>query len=121
VKDPFQLVRELSRTLKVGGILILSGPMYWPLHEEPFDFWRFTEHGFRELCRQGGLEVLEIRRQGGAIALTAISINHLFRGNWFLPVRLIVNLSALVLDSLIPIRHSTPNLTLAAKKLPSST
>ena len=116
VQDPFLLVRELSRTLKPGGVLVLSGPMHWPLHEEPHDYWRFTRHGLSRLVLLSGLEMVEVRDNGGAIALAAICLNHLVRHRALFPIRLGINLAGLVLDRLIPIRHSTPNLTLAARK-----
>jgi len=119
VRNPFRLVNELARVLRPGGRLILSGPMYWPLHEEPHDYWRFTPYGFRELCRQSGLEVSGLLSQGHAIALTAVSLNHIFRGLFFLPVRLVINLAAWLLDGLIPVRHSTANLILSARKNPA--
>ena len=116
VRDPFTLVAELSRVLRPGGTLILTGPMFWSLHEEPHDYWRFTEHGFRELCRRSGLESVEVRSQGGAISLAAIVLNRLFQGPLFAPIRLATNLAALVLDRAIPLRHSTANLILTARK-----
>jgi SAM-dependent methyltransferase len=116
VLDPFALVRELARVLRPGGTLILTGPMFWSLHEEPHDYWRFTEHGFRELCRRAGLEAVSVHPQGGAISLAAIVLNRIFQGPLFAPVRLANNLAALVLDQLIPLRHSTANLMLTARK-----
>src|ERR1700741_3490937 len=39
---PQLLVNESARVLRRDGYLILTGPQYWPLHEEPNDFYRFT-------------------------------------------------------------------------------
>jgi len=42
VEDHQGLVNEAYRLLKPNGFFIISGPLYWPLHEEPYDFFRFT-------------------------------------------------------------------------------
>lgn len=66
----FQLmVNEAYRLLKPGGHFIVSGPMYWPLHEEPYDFYRFTKHGFAHTLKKAGFEVVEILPNGGKWAL----------------------------------------------------
>lgn len=116
VRDPFRLVGELVRVLKPGGVLILSGPMYWRLHEEPHDYWRFTRHGFLELARREGLEVLDLRDQGGGVALVAVALNQLLLGGLLAPLRLVINLSAELLDRILPARHSTLNLAMCARK-----
>lgn len=118
VQEPARMLAEISRCLKPRGLLLLSGPMYWPLHEEPFDFWRFTPHGMRYLLRQTGFEVVEMRMEGKAISLATQSINHLFRGFYFAPLRIGLNIVGGLLDKLIPISHSTTNLSLVARRLP---
>lgn len=66
----FQLmVNEAYRLLKPGGHFIVSGPMYWPLHEEPYDFHRFTKHGFAHTLKKAGFEVVEVIPNGGKWAL----------------------------------------------------
>ncbi len=69
VEDHQQLVNEAYRLLKQDGYFILSGPMYWPLHEEPYDFFRFTKHGFAYILKKAGFEVIEIKSNGGKWAL----------------------------------------------------
>jgi SAM-dependent methyltransferase len=65
VADHCTLIQEAFRLLRSDGILIVSGPLYWPLHEEPYDFFRFTEHGFRYLLEKVGFVVDEIVGNGG--------------------------------------------------------
>lgn len=69
VEDPQGLINEAYRLLKPGGHFILSGPMYWPLHEEPYDFFRFTKYGFSSLLKNAGFAVEEESANGGKWAL----------------------------------------------------
>jgi SAM-dependent methyltransferase len=70
------LLQEAYRLLKPGGTLLLSGPMYWPLHEEPFDFHRFTKYGFRTACENAGFDVQEIAPNGGKWSVLGLAIIH---------------------------------------------
>lgn len=78
VEDHQGLVNEAYRLLKKDGYFILSGPMYWNLHEEPYDFFRFTKHGFKYILEKAGFEVCEIVSNGGAWATLGQVINHTF-------------------------------------------
>jgi SAM-dependent methyltransferase len=40
---------NLYRAVKPSGTAIVAVPGYYPLHDEPFDYWRFTEHALRRL------------------------------------------------------------------------
>ena len=40
---------NLYRAAKPGGTVIVAVPGYYPLHDEPHDYWRFTEHALRRL------------------------------------------------------------------------
>lgn len=78
VADHKGLIKEAYRSLKPSGYFIVSGPLYWPLHEEPYDFFRFTRHGFAHLMSTTGFEVIEIIPNGGMWATTGQSIIHSF-------------------------------------------
>ena len=42
-------VANLYSALRPGGRVVVVVPVFFPLHDEPNDFWRFTEHSFRRL------------------------------------------------------------------------
>jgi SAM-dependent methyltransferase len=72
---PKKLVREMGRVLKDDGILILSAPFQFRLHEEPHDYFRFSPHGLRTLCDAAGLEIVEIHKQGSLWSVLAHKLN----------------------------------------------
>lgn len=63
---PEELCREIARVLVPGGNLIMNVPFYYPLHEEPHDYYRYTKHALRRLIDGAGMAVLSLRELGGA-------------------------------------------------------
>lgn len=51
IRDPKKAVNECSKVLKPQGVLILSTPWIIPIHDRPFDFYRFTPQALQELCK----------------------------------------------------------------------
>jgi len=54
LKNPQIALNEIYRILKPKGVLILTTPMTWELHEPPNDFFRFTKFGLEYLLKQAG-------------------------------------------------------------------
>jgi SAM-dependent methyltransferase len=61
---PAELVAEMARVLAPEGLLILTAPFQFRLHEEPHDYFRYSPHGLGQLCADAGLEIVETVRQG---------------------------------------------------------
>lgn len=56
VKNPFRLVAEMKRVLKLGGYIILIAPSTGPRHDV-IDCWRVMDDGFKAIAEEVGLEV----------------------------------------------------------------
>jgi 2-polyprenyl-3-methyl-5-hydroxy-6-metoxy-1,4-benzoquinol methylase len=62
---PWVVAIEISKLLPVGGITYHATPFAWPLHETPWDFWRYSHEGLRMLFSPAlGFEVLELGLNG---------------------------------------------------------
>jgi hypothetical protein len=46
---PWVAALEMVKSLEVGGIMFHNTPFSWPLHELPWDFWRFSAEAYRVL------------------------------------------------------------------------
>lgn len=44
-------IEEVHRILMPNGILIISSVMNFPIHDYPYDYWRFTPEGFKSLLK----------------------------------------------------------------------
>lgn len=60
VPDPAAVLREFARTLRPGGRLFLSAPLSYEEHEQPFDYFRYTQFGLRHLLTNAGFEVVRL-------------------------------------------------------------
>ncbi|MBI4325301.1 MAG: class I SAM-dependent methyltransferase [Chloroflexi bacterium] len=128
VPQPRLLISEAHRVLKPGGILLISAPMTWPLHEEPYDFYRYTIYGLRHLLESARFKIIQEVRRGN----TCATLGQLFldvhlgghQGGWLAwkayssLLGLIVNTACLLLDQLWPNPRLTLGLAIAARKKP---
>ena len=64
--EPESLWRELARVLVPGGKVILNVPFLYWLHEEPFDYYRYTQFALCRFAEKSGFRVIEITPLGGA-------------------------------------------------------
>lgn len=60
VAMPWKMAIELNRVLKVGGRAMFMTHQTWPLHDYPFDFWRFSEQSWNTIFNHHtGFRVVE--------------------------------------------------------------
>jgi len=72
VQRPLQAVSEIERVLKPGGIVIGSTPFMLGIHDQPFDFYRYTLHGLTWMFRD--FRCLSIRERNGYFSALSVLI-----------------------------------------------
>jgi SAM-dependent methyltransferase len=66
VAQPERLWMEVSRILARDGKVLANAPFYYWLHEQPHDYYRYTEFALRRFVEASGLVVLTLQPLGGA-------------------------------------------------------
>lgn len=78
VRSPELVLKESARLLKPGGNILITVPFMYPVHADPFDYGRYTEHFWREAASDCELNVLSLKSQGTIFAILAQIVQHLF-------------------------------------------
>ena len=68
---PEPIIHEIARMLRPKGKAIITVPFFYWLHEQPHDFYRYTEFALRRFCERAGMEVLSLEPYGGAPEILA--------------------------------------------------
>ncbi len=130
VPEPARIVGEIARVLKPGGYVILTTPLYFPIHEEPYDFFRFTPFGLRHLFEQAGLEIARIEPMAVGFRMVALAVNTCFfnfgtRLPWghsrvvkalFTPIYAASNLTACAMSAIFPSNSNAVGTFVLARK-----
>ena len=74
VPHPWKALSEMHRILRSGGKVILTAPQWNEMHEEPHDYYRYTNFGLKVLCEEAGFRVLEARQRGRYWSLLAQTV-----------------------------------------------
>lgn len=51
-----EIALNLKKLVKKNGYLLVSVPFIYPLHDEPGDFWRYTEHNLKKMFKDFHIE-----------------------------------------------------------------
>ena len=62
--DPDSVLKEASRVLKSGGVLLATAPFMFRIHPDPLDIARYTPQWWEEHLNRVGFSEIEIEPQG---------------------------------------------------------
>ena len=66
IAEPELLLKELARILSPGGKVLINVPFYYWLHEQPHDYYRYTEFALKRFINQVNLKLIYLNPIGGA-------------------------------------------------------
>ena len=67
--NPDKAASEIGRVLKSGGYCLVTVPQTNELHEEPNDFYRYTNFGLTALFERHGFRIVLLQERGGFFTL----------------------------------------------------
>jgi SAM-dependent methyltransferase len=90
-KEPLFVVREIYRITKPGGKVILTTPMVWPVHEAPYDFFRYTNFGLAYLFEEAGFSSVSVHASNGYAYTMCALLQNRMRHVFFTPLVVLLN------------------------------
>ncbi len=121
--EPQFFLSECFRILKSRGLLFLTVPFMWHVHEEPHDYFRYTRYGLEYLLGRSGFVDITIEENTGFWQMWVLKFNyHSRRCGWgplkylWLPIWLAGQVIAPVLDRLDGHPQETASYTVTARK-----
>jgi SAM-dependent methyltransferase len=74
--EPATMLHEAARILRSGGTLTLSAPFQWWIHEEPWDYQRFTRYGLDYQLHKAGFTDISIAPTSGFWSMWLLKFNY---------------------------------------------
>lgn len=126
--EPEKMISEMVRVIRKGGLILISSPFIYALHEEPRDYQRLTHHKLKEFFKKNDCEIIETKKQGGFFSTVSMLANEQLnffaaksKMNYFLaciiyPPFLVFQYTSLLIDIFFKSEKVFINYAILAKK-----
>lgn len=74
--EPQIFVNESFRILKDSGVMIVQVPWMWWIHEDPYDFFRYTPYGLKYMFEKAGFKDIHIQPTTGFFTMWFLKMNY---------------------------------------------
>jgi len=109
VEELDELMLEVRRVLKPGGLLLVTMPFVWPEHEMPFDYRRYTSVGIVNWLGRHQVTILTCDKVGdgftcfGALISNEIFVSIPFKNKYlklafWMPLGVVINIAFSILS-----------------------
>ncbi|MBK9576270.1 MAG: class I SAM-dependent methyltransferase [Fibrobacteres bacterium] len=78
IAEPLGLLREIARISAPGAWLIMNVPFMYSLHEEPYDYFRYTRFGLMGLLTTAGFKNVTVEEIGGPLEVVSDVFGKIF-------------------------------------------
>lgn len=75
IYNPDNLLSEVKRVLSSNGTLLITTPFFWPIHESPFDYKRYTKYSMHQLLEESGFNFVKSEETGNIFVSFFQTIN----------------------------------------------
>jgi len=121
--EPDFFLCECNRILKPTGLLFMTVPFMWHVHEEPHDYFRYTQYGLRYLLEKNGFSEIAIEEKTGFWLMWWLRFNYhticFARGPlkylWY-PIWWFTQVPGILLDKVDPDSRQPAGYVIQAKK-----
>ena len=80
IPDPQKAINNIYRGLNKNGIMILTVPFIYPIHDRPYDYYRFTMYALHHLLSKFS-EVEVIEKNSWSEAINVLHVRHIMNQN----------------------------------------
>jgi SAM-dependent methyltransferase len=77
--EPEKALNELHRVLKPDGRLFCSVPLFYEEHQQPYDFYRYTQFSLRQIFEDAGFEIVRIDWLEGYLGTVSYQFHQMYR------------------------------------------
>jgi SAM-dependent methyltransferase len=74
--EPLHFLEECQRVLQPQGIILITVPFMWHVHEAPHDYFRYTRYGLEYLLKKSGFIDIKIRENTGFWQMWILKFNY---------------------------------------------
>lgn len=75
IENPQDVINEAARIIKSGGVLIITSPFLYPIHDPPYDRGRYTKTALSGFLQNANLKIVKLIPQGNFWDFWFLSLN----------------------------------------------